>query len=167
MSIGYEKWAAIRYEYVSDPGSSLRNLSIKHKVSRSAIEARAKREKWREMRAATEKRIDEKVDTIVDEVGKITDAKVNRFLSLMETADKLQKRIDRIIDKYQDTMSPTMIESLTKSLKNIKEICGSKSEIDEREQLARIRAIEAQLEKATVDKEIKVVIEGDLEEYSK
>jgi hypothetical protein len=60
------------------------------------------------------------------------------------------------------------MKHLTSALKDLKEIKGYKSDADMREQEARIRNLEklAQAEEKDSN-EIKVVIEGNLEGYSK
>ena len=60
------------------------------------------------------------------------------------------------------------MKHLTSALKDLKEIKGYKSNIDLREQEARIRNLERQAEADNKDdNDIKVVIEGSLEDYSK
>jgi hypothetical protein len=64
-----------------------------------------------------------------------------------------------------DTQS---MKHLTSALKDLKEIKGYKSAADMREQDARIRNLEKQAEADNnSDNEIKVIIEGSLDNYSK
>ena len=57
------------------------------------------------------------------------------------------------------------IKQLTSALKDIKEVKGLKSEIDLREQEARIDKLRKDAMEENVDKTITVVMEGGIEEY--
>lgn len=64
-----------------------------------------------------------------------------------------------------DTQS---MKQLTSALKDLKDVKGFKTDADMREQEARIRNLEKQAEADDkTDNEIKVVIEGNLDNYSK
>ena len=64
-----------------------------------------------------------------------------------------------------DTQS---MKHLTSALKDLKDIKGFKSVADMREQGARIRNLEKQAEAdEKADNEIRVIIEGDLDNYGK
>lgn len=89
-----------------------------------------------------------------------------RAVNIIDVADKLLGKISELMDEIPlDTQS---MKHLTSALKDLKEIKGFKSDADMREQEARIRNLEKQAEADDKDdKEIKVVIEGSLENYSK
>lgn len=96
-------------------------------------------------------------------IDAISDMESERAVNIIDVADKLLRKIEDIIDNVD---SSTGIKDITTALKNIKEIKGFKSEADMREQEARIRNLERQAEDDDASKDVKVTIEGDLNEYS-
>lgn len=150
-------WKRIKAEYIAG-GTSYRKLCDKYGVPRTTLERKAKDEKWTELRRRAEGKAEAK---IVDAVsGKEAD-RVNRIISV---ADKLLDKISEMID-YVD--NPTGIKDISTAIKNIKDIKGFKSDADMREQEARIAKLQKESASEETDNEIKVVIEGDLELYSK
>ena len=89
-----------------------------------------------------------------------------RAVNIIDVADKLLGKISELMDSVPlDTQS---MKHLTSALKDLKEIKGFKSDADMREQEARIRNLEKQAEADDKENnEITVIIEGDLEKYSK
>ena len=159
-----ERWTAIRTEYITCPDSSLRDLAVKYGVSRSAIEVKSRKEGWYAQRTQHNKKVDEEIIRKEEEgtIEHIANRKAERIINLIITAEKLRQIVDDIIERSGDKLTPGIIESLTRSLKNIKDIQGAKDAMDAREQLARILALEKQLNATDEgDKQIRVVIEGD------
>ena len=89
-----------------------------------------------------------------------------RAVNIIDVANKLLCKISELMDEVPlDTQS---MKHLTSALKDLKEIKGFKSDADMREQEARIRNLEKQAEADDKENnEITVIIEGDLEKYSK
>jgi K+/H+ antiporter YhaU regulatory subunit KhtT len=89
-----------------------------------------------------------------------------KAVNIIDVADKLLSKISELMEEMVvDTQS---LKQLTSALKDLKEIKGFKSDADMREQEARIRNLEKQAEADEKgDNEIKVIIEGTLENYSK
>jgi hypothetical protein len=96
----------------------------------------------------------------------ISDDAAEKAVNIIDVADKLLGKISELMDAIPlDTQS---MKHLTSALKDLKEIKGFKTDADMREQEARIRNLERQAEADHKDdNEIKVVIEGSLENYSK
>ena len=98
-------------------------------------------------------------------VNVISDKQADKANKIIDVADKLLAKIGEVIDIVTTTQD---IRHLTSALKDIKDIKGFKSSADIREQEARIRNLEKQAEAdSKVDNEIKVIIEGGLDTYSK
>lgn len=153
-------WNKIKAEYIAS-GTSYRKLVEKYGVSRTTLERKAKEEKWTELRRQAKGKAEAKLlNAISDKSAKIDD----RYFRL----------VDRLLQKAEETIENTPIWSvnglkeMATALKYLKECKGVKSDIDLREQEARIRNLEKQAEaEEKADNEIKVTIEGDLEIYSK
>ena len=73
---------------------------------------------------------------------------------------------EKVIE-YRTIIDRSGLKAVASSLRDIKEIQMLKSELDRREQEARIRNLEKQAEAEDKDNEIKVTIESDIAEYSK
>ena len=153
-------WNKIKAEYIAN-GTSYRKLVEKYGVSRTTLERRAKEEKWTELRRQAQGKAEAK---IVDAISKQS-AKID---------DKYFRLVDKLLQKAEETIENTPIWSvnglkeMATALKYLKECKGVKTDIDLREQEARIRNLEKQAEADDKeDNEIKVTIEGDLEIYSK
>ena len=117
----------------------------------------------------------EKAKTVKKKIKK----QVDRATRIMDVADKLLDTIENaigvivagsVIDKNGN---PTIVidgktmKQLSSALKDIKDVQGCKTELDIREQEARIRNLEKQAEASDDgDKEIVVRIAGNASEYS-
>ena len=153
-------WKAIKKEYIAG-GTSYRKLVDKYGVSLTTLQRVAKKENWQALRKQTE----DKTNTKIVESVSNEQSKVN--IGINEVAEKLIAKMNETIDKLTVIDGQT-IKHFTSALKDLKDIKGLKSEADLREQEARIRNLERQAEADNNDnKEIKVVIEGNLENYSK
>ena len=120
----------------------------------------AEREEWVKLKAQAQHKTNTKI------VNAVSDKAAKKAVNIIDVANKLLGKISELMDEVPlDTQS---MKHLTSALKDLKEIKGFKSDADMREQEARIRNLERQAEADNNDnKEIKVIIEGDLENYSK
>lgn len=152
-------WTKIKAEYLAG-GTSYRKLAEKHNVSFSTLRKVAAKEQWTELRNKTRARTDTKMSE------RISDDVAEKTVNIISVADKLLGKISDLMDTI--TLDTQSMKHLTSALKDLKEIKGYKSDADMREQEARIRNLEklAQAEEKDSN-EIKVVIEGNLEGYSK
>lgn len=100
-------------------------------------------------------------------VVKVKEIEYNNF----ERPDKPTKEIIHEEEKYTEVrtiIDKSGLKAIASALRDIKEVQMLKSELDHREQEARIRNLEKQAEaEDKEDNEIKVIIEGGLGNYSK
>lgn len=151
-------WKQIKAEYIAG-GTSYRKLAKKYSVSFSTLRGIAEREKWTDLKAQAQHSADTKlVESIGEQNGTYT-------VSINEVAEKLLEKIAEMIK--QEYITTQAIKQLTSAVKDIKDIKGIKSDIDLKEQNARIKRLEKEIEADKVDKEVKVTFEGDFELYSK
>jgi phage terminase large subunit len=152
-------WNKIKAEYIAG-GTSYRKLAEKYGISRSKLQARATKEKWVDLQSQTQAKTESKI------VDSISDQESKKATNIIDVADKLLEKIYEMLDA--DVTNAQSIKSLTSALKDLKEVKGFKSEADIREQEARIAKLQKEAEADDKeDNEIKVVIEGDLDIYSK
>jgi transposase-like protein len=152
-------WQRIKAEYIAG-GISYRKLAEKYGVSFNTLKTHAVEEQWYKLRQQKDKKTTTKI------VESLSDKDAEKAVDIIDVADKLLGKISKIMDEIPlDTQS---MKHLTSALKDLKEIKGFKSDADMREQEARIRNLEKQAEADNNnDNEIKVIIEGNLEKYSK
>lgn len=123
-------WNKIKAEYISG-GTSYRKLADKYDVSFNTIQGIAKQEKWVELRnQAKDKSTTKMVNSIAKDIAK-------NAVKINTVADKLLDKIVTLLDELEVADSQT-IKQCTSALKDIKDIKGVKSDIDLKEQEARI-----------------------------
>ncbi len=123
-------WTTIKTEYVTTD-TSYRKLADKYGVSMTEVSRHGKEECWREQRQKyQEKAYAKTLDTLIKNQQK----RVERIQTL---ADKILDKIEQSVDKMDEFDSQTY-RQLTAAIKDIKEIQMLKSDIDIREQEARI-----------------------------
>ena len=148
-------WLKIKSEYITG-GTSYRKLAKKHGVSFSTLRGIAEREKWTELKAQAQHNADTKLVESIGEQNGTYSASIN------DVADRLLEKIKEMI--CQEGLTTQGLKQLTSAVKDIKDIKGIKSDIDLKEQNARIENLRRQLQ--TDDKkEITIHIEGG-EEYT-
>lgn len=153
-------WQTIKAEYIAG-GTSYRKLCEKYGVALTTLQRTAKREGWTALRQQAADKADAKM---ADEIGKRA---AERSVKIIDVADKLLEKISETIDKM-DTIDSQSLKHFTSALKDIKDIKGFKSDLDLREQEARIAKLQREAEADSEGaEEIKVVIVGDAEAYSK
>ena len=179
-------WQQIKTEYITTD-TSYRKLAQKHGVRYATLQARAKEEKWTELRDQHRTR------TVSKTLTKISNKQADKLARIESVTDKLLSKLEKAVDeldlevikkkvKVDDGLTETTTESmevaeggivdraglrqLTAALKDLKEIQMLRSELDRQEQEARIDKLrkEAMVEKE--NNEVKVTILGELEEYS-
>ena len=152
-------WKRIKAEYIAG-GTSYRKLCEKYGVSRTTLQKKAKDEKWVSLRSQAEA----KTETIILEQVSNKNAKIDdKYFNLV---DKLLNRAEEVIEQTPQ-WSANMLKEMATAMKYLKECKGVKTDADMREQEARIRNLEKQAEAESTDNEIKVIIEGNLDQYSK
>lgn len=153
-------WKKLKAEYIAG-GTSYRKLAEKYGVPFGTLRKVAAKEKWTDLRNKAVAKADTKmVESVSQKNAKIDD----KYYNLV---DKLLNRAEEVIEKTP-IWQPTSLKEMATALKYLKECKGVKSEIDLREQEARIAKLQKEAEADDKDNnEIKVTIEGDLEIYSK
>lgn len=155
-----DEWKLIKAEYIAG-GTSYRKLAEKYGVPRTTLERKAKDEKWTELRRQADGKAEAKiVNAISDKNAKIDD-------TYFRLVDLLLGKAEEVIANTT-TWRATNLKEMATAMKYLKECKGVKSEADMREQEARIAKLQKEAEAEDAENnEIKVVIEGSLEAYSK
>lgn len=116
----------------------------------------------------------EKLERAVDELDIHLATKVTKVKEIEYNNDlRPDKPTKETITETEEILETRMIvdraglKAVASSLRDIKEIQMIKSELDEQEQEARIARLRKEAETTDSDREIKVIIEGDLDGYSK
>lgn len=126
-------WSKLKAEYIAG-GTSYRKLAKKYGVSFNTIQGVAKQEKWVELRnQVKDKSTTKMVESIAQDITK-------NAVKINNVADKLLDKISRMLDEY-DELDSQSIKHFTSALKDIKDVKGIKSDIDMREQEARIEKL--------------------------
>ena len=152
-------WNRIKAEYIAG-GTSYRKLAAKHGVSFTTLTRTAQREDWIGLRQQAEDKAETKIINVLSEKKAQIDDKYFKIV------DELLNKAESLIMVTSD-WSVTGIKEMATALKYLKECKGVKTDIDLREQEARIRNLERQAEAEEKNTEIIVTIEGDLDTYSK
>lgn len=129
-------WNRIKAEYIAG-GTSYRGLAKKYNVSFTTLTRTAQRENWIQLRKQAEDKVTTK---IVDVVSK---QKVDIDKKYFSLVDKLMQRAEEVIENTPVWQVSSLKEMAT-ALKYLKECKGVKSDIDLREQEARIKNLEKQ-----------------------
>lgn len=152
-------WKKMKAEYIRDETTSFRKMAVKYGVSSGTIGKRASKEKWTDLRK--QKAI--KRDTKIVEIEAVKDA--DSLCSVSTVADILLETIRNNISNGVYDMNPQAVKQLTGALKDLKEIKSIKSDADMREQEARIKKLEREATVEETDKDIRIVISSDAEDY--
>ena len=180
-------WNAIRKEYIQG-GVSYRELAAKYGVPLRTLADRAKAEKRAELREqAPNKTVTKTVENVAKQNAKVDD-RINRLANRL--IDKLEKAVDEL-DAKTVTMKTTMktgaakvtteykkldkekegpvdkggLQQLTNTLRDLKAILDVRSELDRKEQEARIANLRRQAEADNNPDGAKLVVEGMPEEF--
>lgn len=134
-------WNKLKAEYIAG-GTSYRKLAEKYKdegVTFNNLKLVAGKEGWANLRKqAMDKATTKMVNDVAKDISK-------NAVKINDVADKLLDKIVMLLDEF-DGIDSQSIKQLTSSLKDIKEIKGVKSEIDLKEQNARIDKLRKDIE---------------------
>lgn len=123
-------WNKLKAEYIAG-GTSYRKLAEKYGIDRNAVQRVAKREKWCDLKSQAKAKSETKmVDSVAKDIAK-------KSVKINDVADKLLDKIAELLD-VSEFVDSQVIKQCTSALKDIKDIKGIKSDIDLREQEARI-----------------------------
>ena len=152
-------WNAIKADYIRG-GTSYRKLAVKHGVSFNTLKTVAIREKWTDLRQQASNTATTK---LVDKIG---GQKASRSARINDVADLLLDKIETTLT-MMDTVSSQDLKHFTSALKDLKDIKGIKSDIDMKEQKARIAKLQREAQAESESKDVNVVISEDLVKYSR
>ena len=152
-------WQKIRAEYITTD-ISYRKLADKYGLDQATVARRAKKEDWVSKRQHHADKTQAKI------LNADTKNKADRASRLMTVADKLLKKVEVLVDK-DDYLSAGAIKNLSDALKNIRDTQMIRSELDIREQEARIAKLQKETEKQDNEKSsITITLEGSLSDYA-
>lgn len=149
-------WRKIKNEYIKG-GISLRQLAKKHGVSPSQILKRSAAEKWAEKRNQVE------VDSESKAIAKITEKNAEIDVSVFDAALKLLKAYADSVEAFsaEGTLPPTMLKDYASALKSIQSVLEKPTDLDIKEQEARIAKLRKDAEKDdNAPNEISITIQG-------
>lgn len=124
-------WNAIKTEYITTD-TSYRKLAEKYGISRVQIGNVGRDEGWVELRRQY------LADTLTKTVETVAAQEVDRAARILTVADKLLNKIEAIVDAVDVDMPAKSVRALTAAVKDLKEIQGIRSKLDDEEQQARI-----------------------------
>lgn len=151
-------WNKLKAEYIAG-GTSYRRLAKKHKVSFNTLQEVARREKWVDLKKQAE---DKSTTRMVNAISKDT---AKNAIKINNVADKLLDKISMMLDESEG-LSSQEIKHFTSALKDIKDIKGVKSEIDLKEQEARIDKLRKDAESEQSDSSIEVTMGVEVDKYA-
>ena len=156
-------WKQLKREYIAG-GTSYRKLAAKYNANLSVLKRIARDEDWVGLREQCKSKAATKIVEIE------SDKQANRMKRLLDVSDKLLQAVEDAVDAFQTgelLLDKGALKSLSGTIKDIKDIQSIKSELDIEEQKARIAILKKQAAAdEAVDRDIKVVISTELEEYS-
>ena len=151
-------WDKIKAEYIAG-GTSYRKLAEKYGVSFNTLSGVAIREEWANLKKqAQNKSTTKMVNAIANDMAK-------NAVKINDVADKLLDKIVMLLEECEGIDSQS-IKQLTSSLKDIKDIKGVKSDIDLKEQEARIDKLRKDAMEENADTEIQVVMGEEADSYA-
>lgn len=150
-------WKKIKAEYIAGD-ISYRKLAAKYSVSFSTLRNIAIREKWTDLREQAEnKSVTKLVNSIGEQNGQYK-------VSVYDVADALLEKIKEMMS--QEGLTSQNIKHLTSAIKDIRDVKGIKSDMDLKEQEARIKKLEKEIEGDNADKSITISFEKEGEDYA-
>lgn len=152
-------WRKIKAEYIRTDISQ-RKIAEKYGVSLSSVARRCTKEKWADLRQQSDKKASAKI------VESASASKAKGIDKIQTVADLLLNKIEEGVADGSLMVDSQSIRQITASIKDLRDIKGCKSELDMQEQLARIEKLRREASPEIQDNTIKVVIEGDLDDYA-
>ena len=155
-------WGKIKAEYVQG-GITQEKLAAKYGCSRSYLAKKAMREGWTQKKHNVDQKREQKlVERVSSKLAKDDEV-------VYRAATKLAQKIEAAIDMVEPEMLASgamRTRDLTGALKDIADIKHLRSEADIREQEARIKRLQHEVEEQK-DSKIEVVIANGMEDMCK
>ena len=150
-------WNKLKAEYIAG-GTSYRKLAKKYDIEYHSLQRIATKEGWAKLKSQAKAKSEAKmVDTIAKDISK-------KSVKINDVADKLLDKIIYLLDELELADSQT-IKQCTSALKDIKDIKGIKSDIDLREQEARIDKLRKDAMEENTDTEINITFGNGANKY--
>lgn len=150
-------WSKIKAEYISG-GISYRNLAKKHNVSFNTLKRIAVKEEWSKLRDKAYNKATTKIVNVVSSENAKIDDKYYRIV------DKIMGKAEELVDNTPIWQITTLKEMAT-AMKYLKECKGVKSDIDLREQEARIEKLRKEVEEDKKDTNINITFGDEVKKY--
>ena len=156
-------WLKMRTEYVTTD-ISYRKLAAKYGVSFNTLKGVAGREQWVQLREQARNKIATKA------INKEADRTAARYTKLLSVTDLLLEKIEHAVRALDDPeilglVPKASLRGISGALKDIQEIQGLRTELDTKEQKARIKKLEREAEGET-DSTITLRLSEDLKKYA-
>jgi flagellar motility protein MotE (MotC chaperone) len=156
-------WRAIKTEYITG-NISMRELAEKHNIPFRTLRNRAQEEQWGANKSKTRARQEQRtLEKVVEQES----------TKLAKTDEKYFRILDKLFDKAEELvvnteiLTPTMLKDMATTMKYLKECKSIKSDADIREQEARIKKLEQELNADNKDTTITVHIDGEADRWNK
>ena len=149
-------WNKLKAEYIAG-GTSYRKLAKKYGVSFSSVRFKAEQEKWTDLKAQAQHSANTRI------VESIVDDSTKQAVNIDNVADQLLEKITTLLCK--EDITTQSVKHLTSALKDIREIKGIKTDIDLREQEARIKKLQKEVEEEKKDTNITITFGDEVKKY--
>lgn len=133
-------WTKLKKEYIRG-GISLKKLAEKHGVSYGTLRKVAAKEEWTELRNKARAKAGTEM---AKNLGRAQGRAQTRIFA---AAELLLSKLEACANSMED-IDPASLRRLVGALKDLKEVVGAKSDMDLREQKARIEKLEQEVEAA-------------------
>ena len=156
-------WHTIKTEYITT-SISYRKLCEKHNIPFNTLQCRAKKEKWVEERNKHQDRV------VAKSIQKSESKAIDYKKTLYEIAYKVARQLNDMTEQntiFDLAAMGIKPKDITGAIKDLEDALHVKSEVDLREQEARIEKLRKETEDNNESKDIRVVISSELDEYSK
>ena len=192
IDISEKEWEEIKTEYVTTD-ISYRKLAQKYGMAYGRLQTRGFNEKWQEEREAYKENLFKKsVDLICDEQAhriaraiRIGDKMLEKVEESLNEIDMMLCRSTETVRQYEEQDGHTVettrtsetydkkkvaidragLKQLSAVLRDLREIGIFRSELDKKEQEARINKLRKDAEEEQTDQTIHVVFEDNMDEY--
>lgn len=152
-------WQKIKTEYVTTD-TSYRKLAQKYGVNSTTICSRSRQERWIEAREQYRNKTQTKIEKAIQA------KEVSRAERVMDVSDKLLTKVEAYVEAVSpDTVEAKDLQSLSATIRNIRDIQYIRSDLDRREQEARIRQLEQRTDQ-DADGSVTITLEGDITSYA-
>jgi transposase-like protein len=154
-------WQAIKTEYITTD-TSYRKLAQKHGVNATNIAKRASSEGWVEQRKQNASK------TLAKTLNAVGRKQAEQTAKLFGVSDLLLDKVKRLLEENEELLADTSaMKDVSVVLKNLKDLLMIKSEIDLREQEARIEKLRKDAAGEEKAPKIEITLGGGLEDYAK